>query len=72
MSYQIKHADNNGVSYFLPQPTRAAACNERTTLIQAYGYNKAKGWTRRTFDNMVIFDHAIYSTAIFTIEKLNT
>jgi hypothetical protein len=67
----LRVADNNGVSEYECK-NEAEAVRERGELIRAYGYTRAKGFTRSTArvdgDNRVIFQHAVHSTVVFTIQ----
>jgi len=63
--YQLKVSDNNDSSIHGPFNSKAELCRERTAIIQAYGYNKSKGFQRETYDDMIVFKHAIYSSVVF-------
>jgi hypothetical protein len=71
MKYQLIVSDNNGSDYYTFNNKRDALI-ERTKIISAYGYNKGKGFKRVSLDNVVVFDHAVYSTVVFTIEGLTS
>lgn len=67
MTYTLKVSDNNGTDTYGPFKTHREATKERTSIILAYDYNKAHGFTRENDGNTVYFRHAFYSTVIFDI-----
>lgn len=55
---------------------KRAALNRRTLSIQINGY-ASKGFTRSNYtddngDQMIRFDHAVYSTVIYRIHKVKS
>jgi hypothetical protein len=67
MRYNLKVSDNNGINIYGPFSTLRDATKERTSIIQSYGYNKGKGFTRESYKNTVVFHHAVYSTVVFDV-----
>ena len=63
--YQLKVSDNNHSDVYGPFNSKAELVRERTQLIKAYNYDSKHGFKRSSYDDMVIFKHAIYSSVIF-------
>lgn len=66
-------SDNNGLdNYYFD--TKAGATKERSHIIASYGYNKGKGFTRRTYTgvegDMIVFSHMVYSTVVLEVIRL--
>lgn len=72
-AYYVHHADTNNACTFGPFRTKALAVKDRTQTIAAYGYTRAKGFKRELYDEtygaVIRFTHAVYGTAVFTIDQ---
>ena len=71
MEYQLRVSDNNNTNIYNFN-TLADLSRERTSLISAYNYNKKHGFIRSTYEDIVIFKHAVYSTVVFETIKTKT
>lgn len=67
--YTLKVSDNNNSLEHGPFKSRRDVMAERGKLIAAYNYNAAHGFARTTYDDTVVFRHAIYSTVVLEITE---